>query len=273
MENGIDRPDRTGVGTRGVMGLQFRCDLSEGFPCLTTKKLLWKSAIGEILWLVEGSGDERRLAEIIHQKPRVELQDKKTVWSANASAPYWIDKAKYEGDLGRVYGVQWRHWIKPNGEELDQLLQLIEGIKNDPYGRRHLMTCWNPAELDQMALPPCHYNIQFYVVNGRLSSHLSMRSLDIFLGMPFDIIMYAALTHMVARECNLEVGEFVLTATDAHIYKNHFEAVMEQLERTPKKLPTLVLNKEKSNILDFNISDFDIIDYDPYPAIKAKMAV
>lgn len=271
MDNGIDRPDRTGVGTRSVFGLQFRCDLNDGFPCLTTKKILWKSAIGEILWWMEGSGDERRLAEIIHEKPREELSDKKTVWTANANADYWKPKAKFDGDLGRPYGVQVRHWRNVDGTEVDQLKTVIDSIKTNPYGRRHLITSWNPSDLDEMALPPCHYNVQFYVSENKLSTLLTMRSLDVFLGMPFDIVMYAALAHMVANECNLQVGEFVLNATDAHIYTNHFDAVNEQLTREPRKLPNLVLNHK--NIFDYKISDFSLVNYNPYPAIKAPMAV
>lgn len=267
LDNGDDRPDRTGTGTRSLLGIQFRCDLQSGFPCITTKKILWKSAIGEILWWLEGSNDERRLAEIIHEKPRSELKDKKTVWTANANADYWKPKAKFEGDLGRVYGVQVRNW---NGKK-DQLIDVINGIKNDPYGRRHLITSWNPSELDQMALPPCHYNVQFYISNGKLSSLLTMRSLDVFLGMPFDIIMYATLTHIIAKECGYEVGELVLNASDAHIYHNHFEAVKEQLSRSPKKLP--ILNFNHKALLSYNVSDFNLENYDPYPSIKAKMAV
>lgn len=267
LENGEDRPDRTGTGTRSLLGIQFRCNLNDGFPCLTTKKLLWKSAIGEILWWLEGSGDERRLAEIIHEKPRSELVNKKTVWTANANADYWKPKAKFEGDLGRPYGVQVRNW---NGKT-DQLINVINEIKKNPYGRRHLITSWNPSELDQMALPPCHYNVQFYISNGKLSSLLTMRSLDIFLGMPFDIVMYAALTHIIAKECGYGVGELVLNATDAHIYHNHFDAVKEQLSRNPKQLPILNLNHKA--LLSYNVSDFKLENYDPYPSIKAPMAV
>lgn len=267
IDNGSDRPDRTGVGTRSVLGLQFRCDLQKGFPCLTTKKILWKSAIGEILWWLEGSGDERRLAEIINEKPRSELKNKKTVWTANANAPYWISKAKFEGDCGKIYGKQIRNW---NGE-IDQLTTILEQIKKDPYGRRHILTSWNPSDLNSMALPPCHYNVQFYISNNKLSSVLTMRSLDIFLGMPFDIIMYATLTHIIAKDCGYDVGEFVLNATDAHIYHNHFDAVNEQLSREPLKLPTLSF--EQKPILGYKVSDFNLDDYNFHPAIKAPMAV
>ena len=274
MNNGIDRPDRTGTGTRSLFGLQFRHNLQNGFPCLTTKKILWKSAIGEILWWIEGSNDERRLAEIIHQQPRSELEDKKTVWTANSKADYWIDKSNFEGDCGRIYGVQVRHWQNRNGVETDQLLNVIDGLKKDPYGRRHLITSWNPGELDEMALPPCHYNVQFYVdTNNNLSSLLTMRSLDLFLGMPFDIIMYATLTHIIAQVCGFGVGELIINSADTHIYHNHFDAVNEQLTREPKELPKLIINSDIENIEDFKISDFSLEDYNPYPTIKAPMAV
>lgn len=273
LENGTDRPDRTGTGTRSLFGIQFRHDLQKGFPCLTTKKILWKSAIGEMLWWIEGSGDERRLAEIIHQKPREELTDKKTVWTANANSNYWKPHAKYEGDLGRPYGVQVRHWTNSNGIEFDQLLILIEGLKNDPYCRRHIITSWNPGELDNMALPPCHYNVQFYVAENKLSCLLTMRSLDLFLGFGYDVIMYAVLTHMIAKVCGFSVGELIINSADTHIYHNHFEAVEEQLHREPKDLPYLWINPSVTNIEDFKISDFNLEGYEPYPAIKAPMAV
>lgn len=273
IENGNDRPDRTGTGTRSLFGKQFRCDLNNGFPCLTTKKILWKSAIGEILWWIEGSNDERRLAEIIHNKPREELKNKKTVWTANANADYWKPKANFEGDLGRPYGVQVRRWRGVYGKETDQLLNVIDSIKNDPYGRRHIITSWNPAELDQMALPPCHYNVQFYVHDGKLSSLLTMRSLDLFLGFGYDVIMYAALTHMIAQVCDLQVGELIINSADTHIYHNHVDQVKEQLTRTPKELPKLIINQDKKNIEDFNILDFKLENYNPCPSIKAEMAV
>lgn len=273
MENGHNRPDRTGTGTRSLFGKQFRHDLNHGFPCLTTKKILWKSAIGEMLWWIEGSGDERRLAEIIHEKPRDELQDKKTVWTANSKADYWINKANFDGDCGRIYGVQVRHWTNSNGIETDQLMNLINGLKNDPYGRRHIITSWNPGELDNMALPPCHYNVQFYVADNKLSCLLTMRSLDVFLGMPFDIVMYASLTLMIAQVCGFSLGELIINSADTHIYHNHFDAVNEQLTREPKDLPYLWINPNVTDIENFKISDFSLEGYDPYPTIKAHMAV
>ena len=274
MDNGIDRPDRTGTGTRSLFGIQFRHNLQNGFPCLTTKKILWKSAIGEIIWWMEGSGDERRLAEIIHEKPRKELVDKKTVWTANSKADYWIDNSNFDGDCGRVYGVQVRHWTNRNGIETDQLLNVIDGLKNDPYGRRHIITSWNPGELHEMALPPCHYNVQFYVDNdNNLSTLMSQRSQDIFLGAPFNYIMYAALTHMIAQVCGFGVGELIVNSADTHIYHNHFDAVKEQLSRIPKILPTLNLNPDIKNIEDFKVSDFSLENYNPYPSIKAPMAL
>lgn len=273
MENGNDRLDRTGVGTRSLLGVQFRHNLEEGFPALTTKKILWKSAIGEMLWILEGSGDERRLAEIIHEKHRDELTDKKTVWTANANADYWKQKATYEGDLGNVYGVNLRFWKNSDGSTTDQLLNLIDGIKNDPYGRRHILTYWNPGELSNMALPPCHYNVQFYVSDNKLSAIMTQRSQDVFLGAPFNYVMYSALIHMVAQVCNLGVGEFVLNSADTHIYLNHFDQVKEQLQREPKPLPKLEINPDVMDIEKFKISDFKLIDYNPDPSIKAPMAV
>lgn len=273
MEKGTVREDRTGVGTKGVFGLQSRYNLQEGFPAMTTKKLAWKAVVSELLWFIEGSGDERRLAEILYSQPREELTNKKTIWTPNAQADYWKPKAKFEGDLGRVYGVQWRKWKGPYDTVVDQLEQLIEGIKKDPYGRRHILTAWNPGELDLMALPPCHCFAQFYVADGKLSCQLYQRSCDMFLGVPFNIASYSLLTHMIAQVCNLEVGEFIHTLGDAHIYLNHFDAVKEQLARTPGELPQLFINPDVKTITGFTMDDITLINYNPQAIIKAEMAV
>ena len=279
LENGEDRPDRTGVGTRSVFGLQMRFDLTDGFPAITTKKLAWKACVSELLWFIEGSGDEFRLREILHGE---RYSEKKTIWTDNAQADYWKNKRlqRHPGDLGRVYGVQWRRWRKPlvriNKVVLqnhDQLLELIDGIKSDPYSRGHIITAWNPGELDLMALPPCHMMAQFYVNNGRLSCQMYQRSADMFLGVPFNIASYALFTHMIAQVCNLEVGELIITLGDAHIYNNHFDQVKEQLTREPLPLPTLKLNPEISVITDFEMEDITLEGYTSHEAIKAPMAV
>jgi thymidylate synthase len=264
LSQGVNKVDRTGVGTRSVFGYQMRFNLQEGFPAVTTKKLAWRAVVSELLWFLEGSGDERRLAEILHGTRDLE---KKTIWTANAKADYWLPKAQYEGDLGRVYGVQWRDF---NG--VDQISNLIEGIKRDPSGRRHLLTAWNPAELTDMALPPCHVLSQFDVTDGRLSCQLYQRSCDMFLGVPFNIASYSLLTYIIAEECGLEVGDFVWTGGDCHIYNNHVDAVNEQLARTPKQLPTLEFPKGKK-IANYIVDDFQLLNYNPDPAIKADMAV
>jgi thymidylate synthase len=290
--------DRTGVGTIRKLGLQTRYDLQDGFPLLTTKKIDLKSVSSELIWFIEGSGDERRLAELRFGKPRAKLTDKKTIWTANAHAPYWKPKAGFEGDLGRVYGVQWRNWTTPvqnvtppkNGRtvtssiygagainpmrtvETDQLAQLIEGLKKDPYGRRHILTAWNPGELDQMALPPCHVLTQYFVEEGRLSCMLYQRSVDKFLGEPYNIASYALMTHMLAIVCGYDVGELIHVQGDAHIYSNHIEAVQEQLSREPRSAPRLIIDKVE-RIEDFTVDSFRLVDYDPHPAIKAEMAV
>lgn len=264
LENGKNKTDRTGVGTRSVFGYQMRFNLQEGFPAVTTKKLAWRAVVSELLWFLEGSGDERRLAEILHG---TRDPSKKTIWTANAEADYWKSKAKFEGDLGRVYGVQWRDF-----KGVDQVYNLIEGIKKDPSGRRHILTAWNPSELDQMALPPCHVLSQFDVTDGHLSCQMYQRSCDMFLGVPFNIASYSLLTHIIARECNLKVGDFVWTGGDCHIYNNHIDAVNEQLARTPKQLPTLFITVNKK-IADYVVDDFVLENYNPDPAIKADMAV
>lgn len=291
LENGKQKTDRTGVGTRSVFGYQMRFDLRLGFPAVTTKKLAWKSVVSELLWFLEGSGDERRLAEILHGTRDAE---KKTIWSANAEADYWKPKAKFDGDLGRVYGVQWRKWkttkeVKAGSFtnefghsyvtdssfttiEVDQIQQLIDSIKKDPSGRRHILSAWNPGELDQMALPPCHVLSQFDVTDGYLSCQLYQRSCDMFLGVPFNIASYSLLTHIIARECGLKVGDFIWTGGDCHIYNNHIDAVQEQLSRVERPLPTLMMTVGKK-WNEYNINDFVLEGYDPWGPIKAEMAV
>ena len=271
LENGEERLDRTGTGTVGVFGLQTRYDLREGFPAVTTKRLAWRAMLSELLWFIEGSGDERRLAEILHGTRDPE---KKTIWTANAEAEYWKPKAMSKGDLGRVYGVQWRRWTNYLAYHTDQLIQLIEGIKRDPYSRRHILTAWNPGELDQMALPPCHIMSQFYVNNrGELSCQMYQRSGDWFLGIPFNIASYSLLTHMIAQVCGLSVGEFIHTVGDAHCYVNHLEQIKTQLGRSPLPLPTLWLNPNVKEITGFTMNDIKLIDYTSHGGLPAQMAV
>lgn len=292
LDNGVESKDRTGTGTISVFGMQSRYDLTKGFPAVTTKKLAWKSVVSELLWFIEGTGDERRLAEILHGTRDA---SKTTIWTANAQADYWTPKAQYDGDLGRVYGVQWRRWksirnttdttIKDDFgtvyrvqgglqcKEVDQLADLITRIKSNPEDRRHILTAWNPGELDQMALPPCHSFAQFYVRNGKLSCQMYQRSADFFLGVPFNIASYALFTHMIAQVCDLGVGEFVHTIGDAHIYSNHVEQVKEQLSRETLALPTLKLNPAIKDIDGFTMADIELVDYQCHGAIKAPMAV
>ena len=288
LQNGERKEDRTGVGTISVFARQLRFNLQEGFPAITTKKLAWKSVVSELLWFIEGTGDERRLAEILYN---TRSEDKTTIWTGNATADYWTPKAKYDRDLGRVYGVQWRHWNKYNEQmtfgkahlggdrvaadktEVDQLANLIDGLKNDPNGRRHILTAWNVAELDQMALPPCHVLAQFYVNNGKLSCHMYQRSVDVFLGLPFNIASYALLTHMIAQVCDLDVGELIISTGDTHIYTNHVEQVKEQLSRDEYPLPTLKLNADIKDIDKFTMADIVLNDYKSHGTIKAEMAV
>lgn len=279
LTTGEHRPDRTGVGTISKFGVQMRFDLRQGFPAITTKKLAWRAVVSELLWFIEGSGDELRLREILHGNRN---SNKKTIWTDNATAPYWTSKRlqRHAGDLGRVYGVQWRKWRKPliriNKVVLqnhDQLLELIDGIKKDPYSRRHIITAWNPGELDIMALPPCHMMAQFYVNDGKLSCQMYQRSADMFLGVPFNIASYALFTHMIAQVCNLSVGELIVVLGDAHIYENHVDQVKEQLEREPIALPFLQLNPNVGEITKFTMDDVTLINYNSHEAIKAPMAV
>ena len=252
-KTGVDKSDRTGVGTRSVFGYQMRFNLAEGFPLVTTKKLHIRSIVHELLWFLSGSSNIKYLHD-----------NGVSIWDE------WADE---NGDLGPVYGVQWRSWPAPDGRKIDQISNLIEGIKKNPDSRRHLVVAWNPAEVDKMALPPCHCLFQFYVANGKLSCQLYQRSCDIFLGVPFNIASYSLLTHMVAQQCDLEVGEFVWTGGDCHIYKNHFEQVELQLSRTPRAYPKLVINRKPSSIFDYKFEDFVIEGYDPWPHIKAPIAV
>ena len=270
LENGKDRKDRTGVGTRALFGMQLRFNMEEGFPAMTTKKLAWKSVVSELLWFIEGSNDERRLAEILYG---TRDGSKSTIWAANAEAGYWKPKAKFKGDLGRVYGVQWRKWKNFEGKETDQLKNAINLIKNDPTSRRIIVNAWNPGELDSMALPPCHTFFQFFVADGKLSLQMYQRSCDMFLGVPFNIASYSLLLHMVAQATNLKSGEFVHTLGDAHIYHNHFSQVKEQLSRKPLQLPSLKLNPKIKNIDDFRMEDIELVGYESHPPIKAPMAV
>ncbi|GLQ23589.1 thymidylate synthase [Algimonas ampicilliniresistens] len=253
METGTDRMDRTGTGTRGVFGHQMRFDLADGFPMVTTKKLHRKSIVHELLWFIAGDTNIKYLQE-----------NGVKIWDA------WADE---DGDLGPVYGKQWRRWEGPDGTVIDQLKQVIENIKANPTSRRHIISAWNPADVEDMALPPCHCLFQFFVADGKLSCQLYQRSADIFLGVPFNIASYALLTHMVAQVCDLEVGDFVHTFGDAHIYHNHFDQVREQLTREPMALPTLELNPEVSEIEDFTYADVKLVGYKAHPHIAGKVAV
>ncbi len=264
-ENGDFVKSRAG-NVKKSFGYQMRFDLQEGFPAVTTKKLAWKAMVSELLWFLEGSNDERRLAEILYEDKRDNLEDKNTIWTQNANAEYWKQKSKFSGDVGRIYGVQWRDF---NG--VDQLKNLIEGLKKDQDSRRHILTAWNPAELHNMSLPPCHAFSQFYVSNNKLSCQLYQRSCDMFLGVPFNIASYSILIHIIAKECGYEVGEFVHSLGDFHIYEEHFEQVKIQLTREPKKLPVLKFNQKK--IHEYKTSDFELVNYEHHPKIVAPMNV
>ena len=253
MQNGVDKSDRTGTGTRSVFGYQMRFDLSKGFPCLTTKKLHLKSIIYELLWFLQGDTNIKYLRD-----------NGVSIWDE------WADK---NGDLGHVYGYQWRSWPTPDGGQIDQIKALIEGLKNNPDSRRHIVSAWNVADIDTMALPPCHTMFQFYVANNTLSCQLYQRSADIFLGVPFNIASYAILTMMVAQVCGYKVGEFVHTLGDAHIYSNHFEQVKTQLSRETMELPKMVINPDVKDIFEFKFEDFALEGYNPHPGIKAPIAI
>lgn len=271
MENGTDKPNRTGIDTRALFGVQMRFNMNHGFPAVTTKRLAWKSVVSELLWFLEGSGDERRLAEILHG---TRDQEKKTIWTANAQSDFWKSKANFAGDLGRVYGVQWRKWKSPNSDQpIDQIKNVIEKLKNDPNDRRIIVSAWNPGELDQMALPPCHLMFHFFTAGDKLSLLMYQRSCDMFLGVPFNIASYSLLLSMIASVTGFNPHEFVHILGDSHIYVNHFDAVKEQVSRKPLPLPKLWLNPEIKNIDDFTMNDIKLIDYQFHPAIKAEMAV
>jgi thymidylate synthase len=253
LENGVDRGDRTGTGTRGVFGYQMRFDLGGGFPVTTTKKLHLKSIIHELLWFLKGATNIGYLKE-----------NGVSIWDE------WADE---HGDLGPVYGSQWRSWPKGNGETIDQIANVVAQIKSKPESRRHIVSAWNPAQVDEMALPPCHCLFQFYVANGKLSCQLYQRSADIFLGVPFNIASYALLTMMVAQVTGLKRGEFVHTLGDAHLYTNHFEQAKLQLTRTPKRLPVMHINPDVMDIFGFTFEDFRLDGYEADPSIKAPIAV
>lgn len=284
---GIVKSDRTGTGTRSVFGHQMRFDLAEGFPLLTTKKVFLKGIIHELLWFLAGDTNIKYLVdngvhiwdndayryygELCRDCGVESISKEDFLAAASAQTPSPIEGYKY-GDLNHVYGYQWRSWPKDNGEAIDQIKQVIETIKHNPDSRRMIVSAWNVAEVEDMALPPCHVLFQFYVANGKLSCQLYQRSADTFLGVPFNIASYALLTMMIAQECGLQAGEFVHTLGDTHLYLNHMEQVDEQLARTPRSLPTMRLNPNVESVFDFRFEDFELEGYDPYPAIKAPMS-
>jgi thymidylate synthase len=253
LDNGSRKEDRTGTGTLSVFGRQLRFNLQEGFPLLTTKKLHTRSIIHELLWFISGDTNIGYLKE-----------NNVSIWDE------WADE---NGDLGPVYGHQWRHWPRPDGGEVDQIKNLIEQIKNKPDSRRHIVSAWNPGEVDKMALPPCHALFQFYVADGKISCQLYQRSADYFLGVPFNIASYALFVHMVAQQTGLTPGEFIWTGGDVHLYLNHLDQARIQLSRTPKAAPKLVIKRKPESIFDYRYEDFEITEYDPYPSIKAPIAV
>lgn len=294
LQKGEDRNDRTGTGTKAIFGHSLSIDLKEGFPLITTKKMAWKAILSELLWFIEGSGDERRLAEILHG---TRDQEKKTIWSPNAEATTGSRyKPRFKGDLGRVYGVQWRDWkgyelrgyedvLESGGasiffgakvvqERVDQLHNLIESLKSDPHGRRHILTAWNPGELDQMMLPPCHMFAQFYLNNrDMLSCQMYQRSVDAFLGLPFNIASYALLTHLIANCIGSKVDTLTMVLGDTHIYKDHIDAVKTQLERDPLNPPQLLISAPIGcSIDDYTMENIHLEGYQSLPAISAKMS-
>lgn len=252
LDNGVDRADRTGTGTRSVFGYQLRFDLQKGFPLMTTKKVYWKAVAYELLWFLKGDTNIKYLNDNdVH------------IWDE------WADE---NGDLGNVYGHQWRSWESKEGT-IDQISNVIEQIKENPYSRRLIVNAWNVGDLDKMALPPCHLLFQFYVADGKLSCQLYQRSCDTFLGVPFNIASYSLLTHMIAHVVGLDVGEFVWTGGDVHIYHNHFEQIKKQLSREPRPLPQIKINAETDNIFNIDFEDIELIGYDPHPTIKGKVSV
>ncbi|BEI38516.1 thymidylate synthase [Polynucleobacter sp. HIN8] len=253
LEHGAQKSDRTGTGTLSVFGYQMRFDLAEGFPLVTTKKLHLKSIIYELLWFLSGNTNNQ--------------------WLKERGVSIWDEWAAPNGDLGPVYGYQWRSWPAPNGEHIDQIKEIIHTIKTNPDSRRIIVSAWNVADIPKMALAPCHAFFQFYVANGKLSCQLYQRSADIFLGVPFNIASYALLTHMVAEQCNLQPGEFIWTGGDCHLYSNHLEQVKLQLSRTPYPLPSLKIHRKPESIFDYQFEDFEIVGYESHPHIKAPVAV
>ena len=253
LDNGVDKMDRTGTGTRSVFGYQMRFDLAKGFPLVTTKKCHLRSIIHELLWFLNGETNTKYLNE-----------NKVSIWDE------WANE---NGDLGPIYGYQWRSWPTSSGKHIDQITQLIQQIKNNPDSRRLIVSAWNVGEIENMALPPCHAFFQFYVADGKLSCQLYQRSADVFLGVPFNIASYALLTMMVAQVCDLKLGDFVHTFGDTHLYNNHFDQAKLQLTRIPKALPTMTLNPSVKNIFDFKYEDFVLSNYDPHPLIKAPIAI
>lgn len=295
LRGGDDRVDRTGVGTRALFGKHLDIDLTKGFPAVTTKKLAWRAVVSELLWFLEGSSDERRLAEILHGTRDA---DKKTIWTENAQAPYWKPKAAFDGDLGPVYGVQWRKWqsydVKSYGDYLehhddadgctyfnakvtktsiDQVADVVKKLRTNPTDRRMIVSAWNVADVGSVALPPCHMMAQFFVENKRLSCSMYQRSIDTMLGLPFNIASYALLTHMLAQVTGHGVGRLIMNLGDTHIYLNHLDGAREQLTRFPHQTPRLKLNKSVLEIDDFKMEDFELVHYHPQAAIKMDMAV
>jgi thymidylate synthase len=273
LANGKVKEDRTGTGTKGVFGYQMHFDLEKGFPAVTTKTLAWKSVVSELLWLLEGSTDERRLAEIRYGEPREELIGKTTIWTANADnqgKAMGYENTDTVKELGPVYGKQWR-----DCDGIDQIAEIIAQIKADPDSRRIILDSWNVSEICQMALPPCHTLAQFYVAEGKLSCQLYQRSADMFLGVPFNIASYSLLTHILASITGLKVGEFVWTGGDCHIYNNHMPQVLQQMSRKPAKAPILTMPEFSSlqDVLNSSIEDYALVNYAPLPTIKAEMAV
>lgn len=269
LSDGIDREGRNGA-TRAIWAKQLRFNLSDGFPAVTTKRLAFKAVLSELLWFIQGPTNNGRMDD--NELKRILGKDK-TIWTANAESDYWVERSQFPGDLGRVYGCQWRDWKKSTGESFDQLAWAIDQIKNNPFNRKIVVTAFNPGEVEDMALEPCHMIFHFFVAKGKLSVHMLQRSCDMFLGVPFNIASYAILLHMIAQVTELDVGELVITLDDAHIYHPHIDAVKEQIEREPLKLPTLRLNPDVNNIGDFTMDDIGLIDYEPMPTIKADMIV
>ena len=251
--DGTENGDRTGTGTLSVFGHQMRFDLGSGFPVVTTKKVHLRSVVAELFWFLRGSTN--------------------VAWLQERGVSIWDEWADERGELGPIYGYQWRSWPTPSGGQVDQIARVVESIKETPDSRRHIVSAWNVADVDEMALPPCHTLFQFYVADGRLSCQLYQRSADVFLGVPFNIASYALLTHMVAQVCDLDVGDFVHTLGDAHLYLNHLEQARLQLERDPRPLPTLSLNPDRRVLDEFDIDDVEVVGYDPHPAIRAPIAV